>query len=69
MGLLLQELYISAELMLPKRWDVLASALQWADQNWEQLEDMRFGMSLKQSPPQKTALHNSSLPNTFGAPS
>lgn len=45
MGLLLQELYVSPELMTDDRWDVLAEALKWIRINSYTLEDMRWVFS------------------------
>ena len=40
LGLLLQELYISPDLMDTPRWDVLSDALRWAREHFQTLEDM-----------------------------
>lgn len=42
MGLLLQELYVSAELMDPWRWDVTAEALAWGRRHAKLLEDSHW---------------------------
>ncbi|CAE7495146.1 clpX [Symbiodinium microadriaticum] len=44
LGLLLQELYVSPDLMDPGRWDVLAEALQWARKNSLTLEDTHWAI-------------------------
>ncbi|CAE7448080.1 clpX [Symbiodinium sp. CCMP2592] len=44
LGLLLQELYVSPDLMDPGRWDVLAEALQWARTNSLTLEDTHWAI-------------------------
>ena len=44
LGLLLQELYISPDLMDPGRWDVLAEALRWARDHHSTLEDMHWAV-------------------------
>eukprot|EP00811_Abedinium_folium_P020359 NODE_2933_length_2119_cov_9.851908.p1 GENE.NODE_2933_length_2119_cov_9.851908~~NODE_2933_length_2119_cov_9.851908.p1 ORF type:complete len:348 (-),score=113.28 NODE_2933_length_2119_cov_9.851908:167-1210(-) len=44
MGLQLQELYISAELMTQSRWDKLAEALRWAREHAEIFEDTHWAL-------------------------
>ncbi|CAE7537657.1 unnamed protein product [Symbiodinium natans] len=45
LGLLLQELYISPDLMDSKRWDVLSGALKWARDHYATLEDTHWAIS------------------------